>query len=92
MVKAGGKCESNCLNWANYVATIRGNLERFDDRLRSLHAGCRRFESFIAHIVYNSESMTTTSGTTSVVLLVSKHTLKTTLDDKKVDYKWTTLY
>jgi len=50
MVKAGGKCESNCLNWANYVATIRGNLERFDDRLRSLHAGCRRFESFIAHI------------------------------------------
>tara|TARA_B100000401_G_scaffold189007_1_gene127192 strand:- start:565 stop:750 length:186 start_codon:yes stop_codon:yes gene_type:complete len=35
--------------------------------------------------------MTTTSGTTSVVLLVSKHTLKTTLDDKKVDYKWTTI-
>tara|TARA_Y100000996_G_scaffold412830_1_gene399787 strand:- start:891 stop:1619 length:729 start_codon:yes stop_codon:yes gene_type:complete len=34
--------------------------------------------------------MTTKSGTTSVVLLVSKHTLKTTLDNKKLDYKWTT--
>ena len=59
MVKAGGKCESNCLNWANYVATNRGNLESIDDRLRSLHAGCREFESLIAHSLSKSICLTT---------------------------------
>ena len=33
------------------MATNGGFIEIIDDELRSLHAGCRRFESFIAHVL-----------------------------------------
>ena len=60
--------QSNCLNCTNCATTIKELVRGLDDELRSLHAGCRRFKSCIAHFSFAAIFIgRKTERTTSVV-------------------------